>query len=61
MKLGCENEINEILQSWIRKKESKIRDSQLEQENLPNVSVSYQTRTKGVPKKRVRRCYYQES
>jgi hypothetical protein len=26
LKLGCENEINEILQSWIRKKEREIRN-----------------------------------
>jgi hypothetical protein len=54
LEMGCENEINEILQSWIRKKEGEIRDSQLERENLPNVSNPYQTRTKGAPKKRVK-------
>ena len=59
LELRCENEINEILQSWIRKKESEIRDRQLERiigskENLPNISNPHQARTKGAPKKRVK-------
>src|SRR6266536_4053794 len=59
LELSCENEINEILQSWIRKKESEISDRQLgraigSKENLPNVSNPHQARTKGAPKKRVK-------
>ncbi|CAB5181640.1 unnamed protein product [Rhizophagus irregularis] len=60
LELRCENEINEILQSWIRKKEIEIRNRQLgriigSKENLPNISnPHHQTRTKGAPKKRVK-------
>ncbi|PKY63492.1 hypothetical protein RhiirA4_492629, partial [Rhizophagus irregularis] len=59
LELRCENEINEILQSWIRKKEIEIRDRQLgriigSKENLPNISNPHQTRTKGTSKKRVK-------
>uniref|UniRef100_U9SYN6 Uncharacterized protein n=1 Tax=Rhizophagus irregularis (strain DAOM 181602 / DAOM 197198 / MUCL 43194) TaxID=747089 RepID=U9SYN6_RHIID len=59
LELGCENEINEILQSWIRKKEREIRDKQQGctigfKENLPNISSPHQARTKGAPKKRVK-------
>ncbi|PKC02002.1 hypothetical protein RhiirA5_381296, partial [Rhizophagus irregularis] len=59
LELGCENEINEILQSWIRKKEREIRDKQQGctigfKENLPNISNPHQARTKGAPKKRVK-------
>ncbi|CAB4446667.1 unnamed protein product [Rhizophagus irregularis] len=48
LELRCENEINEILQSWIRKKEIGSK------ENLPNISNLHHTRTKGAPKKRVK-------
>ncbi|CAB5186867.1 unnamed protein product [Rhizophagus irregularis] len=59
LELGCENEINEILQSWIRKKEREICDKQQGctiwfKENLPNISNPHQARTKGAPKKRVK-------
>ncbi|CAB5366255.1 unnamed protein product [Rhizophagus irregularis] len=59
LELRCENEINEILQSWIRKKEIEIRNRQLgriigSKENLPNISNPHQTRTKGASKKRVK-------
>ena len=59
LELRCEDEINEILQGWIRKKEIEIRDKQLgciigSKENLPNISNPHQVRTKGAPKKRVK-------
>src|SRR5277367_5618593 len=54
--VGCEDEINGILQGWIKKKESEIHGRNLEsnKENLPNISNPHQTRTKGAPKKRIK-------
>ena len=56
LEMGCENELNKVLQNWISKKKREIRDKQLRsnKENLPNISNPYQTRTKGAPKKRVK-------
>ncbi|PKC08875.1 hypothetical protein RhiirA5_375906 [Rhizophagus irregularis] len=59
LELRCENEINEILQSWIRKKEIEIRDRQLgciieSKKNLPNISNPHQTCIKGALKKHVK-------
>ena len=56
--MGCEDELNGILQSWIKEKEKERQNETLtcnsNKENLPNVSNSYRTRTKGAPKKRVK-------
>src|ERR1051325_7374192 len=53
--IGCEGELNEMLQRWIREKENETRSRQLEtnKENLP-ISNPYQTRTKGAPRKRIK-------
>ena len=58
--MGCEDELNGILQSWIKEKEKeKERQSETltcnsNKENLPNVSNPYQTRTKGAPMTRIK-------
>ena len=56
--MGCEDELNGILQSWIKEKEkerqSEILTCNSNKENLPNVSNPYRTRTKGAPRKRVK-------
>jgi hypothetical protein len=56
LEIGCEDELNEMLQRWIREKEYETRSRQLEtnKENLPNISNPYQTRTKGAPRKRIK-------
>ncbi|PKK48241.1 hypothetical protein RhiirC2_803575 [Rhizophagus irregularis] len=56
LKIGCEDELNGMLQRWIREKENETRSRQLEidKENLPNISNPYQTRTKGAPRKRIK-------
>jgi hypothetical protein len=50
LEIGCEDELNGLLQSWISEKQNEIRDSNIE--NLPNVSNPYRTRTKGAPRKK---------
>ena len=56
--MGCEDELNGILQSWIKEKEKERQNETLtcnsNKENLPNVSNPYRTRTKGAPRKRVK-------
>ena len=56
LEIGCEDELNEMLQRWIREKENETRSRQLEtnKENLPNISNPYQTRIKGAPSKRIK-------
>jgi hypothetical protein len=56
LEIGCEDELNGMLQRWIREKENETRSRQLEinKENLPNISNPYQTRTKGAPRKRIK-------
>lgn len=49
---SCENELNKLLQHWIKEKEKEIYESN--KENLPNISNPRQTRTKGAPKKRIK-------
>ncbi|CAG8780041.1 17000_t:CDS:2, partial [Cetraspora pellucida] len=57
LQMGCKDEINQILQHWIKEKEKKICDEQLEdelefsKENRPCISNPYQTRIKGAQKK----------
>ena len=56
LEMGCENELNKILQDWIKSKERIICDnlSKSNKENLPNISNPHQVRTKGAPKKRIK-------
>ncbi|POG62316.1 hypothetical protein GLOIN_2v1846544 [Rhizophagus irregularis DAOM 181602=DAOM 197198] len=56
LEIGCEDELNGMLQRWIREKENETRSRQLEikKENLPNISNPYQTRTKGAQRKRIK-------
>jgi hypothetical protein len=56
LEMGCEDELNKLLQDWIKVKERTIRDnlSKSNKENLPNISNPRQVRTKGAPKKRVK-------
>ena len=50
LEIGCENELNKLLQSWIKEKEKEKSESN--KENLPSISNPHQTRTKGAPKKK---------
>ena len=57
LEIGCENELNSLLQCWIKEKEKEIDDknkNESNKENLPDISNPYQTRTKGAPKKRMK-------
>ncbi|CAG8725602.1 6976_t:CDS:2, partial [Funneliformis mosseae] len=56
LEIGCKDELNNMLQRWIREKENEISFRQLEinKENLPNISNPYQTRTKGAPRKHIK-------
>ncbi|CAB4382816.1 unnamed protein product [Rhizophagus irregularis] len=56
LEMGCEDELNKLLQNWIKVKERTIRDnlSKSNKENLPNISNPRQVRTKGAPKKCVK-------
>ncbi|CAB4442956.1 unnamed protein product [Rhizophagus irregularis] len=56
LEMGCEDELNKLLQDWIKVKERTIRDnlSKSNKENLPNISNPRLVRTKGAPKKRVK-------
>jgi len=56
LEIGCEDELNNMLQRWIKEKENETSFRQLEinKENLPNISNPYQTRTKGAPRKRIK-------
>ncbi|RIA95156.1 hypothetical protein C1645_758340, partial [Glomus cerebriforme] len=47
LKIGCEDELNKILQEWIREKER----SRIGKENLPEINNSYETCTKGTLRK----------
>ena len=53
LETGCEDELNKMLQRWIREKERETHFRQLEtnKENLLNISNPYQARTKGAPRK----------
>src|SRR3954452_12031183 len=50
LETGCEDELNEILQRWIREKER----SRIDKENLPEINNPYETRTKCAPRKRMK-------
>lgn len=57
LEMGCEDELNEILQSWINEKKREVRDRQRMGKilsNKENISNPYQTRTKGAPRKRIK-------
>lgn len=57
LEIGCEDDLNNLLQNWIKKKEKERIDnlkSDSNNENLPNISNPHQTHTKGAPKKRVK-------
>src|SRR5688572_2656219 len=56
LEMGCEDELNEMLQRWIREKENEIHYRQLEtnKENLSNISNPYQMRKKDTPRKRIK-------
>ncbi|CAB5360724.1 unnamed protein product [Rhizophagus irregularis] len=52
---GCENELNRLLQHWIKDKEKEIyvnQENESNKENLSNISNPYKTRTKGALKKK---------
>ena len=50
LEIGCEDELNEMLQRWIREKER----SRIGKENLPEINNPHETRTKGAPRKRMK-------
>ena len=60
LEIGCEDDLNNLLQVWIKEKERERYDdlkNESNKENLPNISNPHQTRTKGapkIPKKRVK-------
>jgi hypothetical protein len=57
LEIGCEDELNTLLQCWVKDKEKKIHDrNEIEsnKENWLNISNPYQTRTKGASKKRMK-------
>src|SRR6185312_4653345 len=56
LEMKCEDELNELLQCWIRDKEKELPTNQRNsnKENLPNISNPHKTRTKGAPKKRIK-------
>ncbi|CAB4392594.1 unnamed protein product, partial [Rhizophagus irregularis] len=56
LEIGCEDELNGMLQRWIREKKNETRSRQLEisKKNLPNISNPYQTRIKGAPRKHIK-------
>ncbi|RIA88319.1 hypothetical protein C1645_739483 [Glomus cerebriforme] len=47
LEIGCEDELNKMLQGWIREKER----SRIGKENLPEINNLYKICTKGVPRK----------
>ncbi|POG81821.1 hypothetical protein GLOIN_2v1470367 [Rhizophagus irregularis DAOM 181602=DAOM 197198] len=52
---SCENELNRLLQHWIKDKKKEIyvnQENESNKENLLNISNPYKTRTKGAPKKK---------
>jgi len=53
LEMGCEDELNELLQRWIRDKEKENKKVS-DKENLLNINNPYKTRTKGAPKKRLK-------
>src|SRR6266542_1970660 len=54
LEMGCEDELNELLQRWIRDKEKENKKVS-DKENLLNINNPYKTRTKGAPKKCLKR------
>src|SRR5256885_8848804 len=50
LETGCEDELNKMLQRWIREKE-RFR---IGKENLPEINNPHKTRTKGAPRKRMK-------
>src|SRR6266498_3861545 len=57
LEIGCEDDLNNLLQNWIKKKEKERIDnlkSDSNNENLSNISNPHQTHTKGASKKRVK-------
>ena len=50
LETGCKDELNEMLQRWIREKER----SRIGKENLPEINNPHETRTKGAPRKRMK-------
>ena len=52
LEIGCENELNKILQNWIKEKEKEKSGSN--KENQPIISNSYQMCTKGALKKHIK-------
>ncbi|CAG8811772.1 9511_t:CDS:2, partial [Racocetra persica] len=58
-KTGYKNELNKLLQDWIEKTERKIHYNlnKLNKKNLPNISNSYLTHTKGISKKYIKSAF----
>src|SRR5688572_18487633 len=57
LEIDCEDDLNSLLQNWIKKKEKERSDnlkSDSNNENLPNISNPHQTHTKGASKKHVK-------
>jgi len=50
LETGCEDELNKMLQRWIREKER----SRIGKENLPEINNPHEMRTKGAPRKRMK-------
>ena len=51
--MGCESDLNGLLQNWITEKEKERSDNQESEsnkENVPKISNPHKTRTKGAPK-----------
>ncbi|CAG8740653.1 17156_t:CDS:2 [Cetraspora pellucida] len=52
LEISYENELNKILQDWIKKKEKIYNNiNEFNKENLPDISNSYLMQTKDAPKK----------
>ena len=49
--MDCEDELNLLLQCWIKDKEKEMNKNEVNKENLLNISNSYQTRIKNALKK----------
>jgi len=53
LEMGCEDELNELLQHWIRDKEKKNKKVS-DKKNLLNINNPYKIYTKGTPKKHMK-------
>ncbi|CAG8546107.1 24590_t:CDS:2 [Racocetra persica] len=59
LKTGCEDELNKLLQDWIKETKRKIYcdSNESNKQNLPNISNLYLTQTKDASKKRIKSIF----